>query len=361
MKIGLIARADNSGLGVQTKGFYDHMPVAKTLVVDISKMNGNKIFPERYPNAQFVRGIPTPNQFREFLADLDVVFIAESAYSFEFYEIAKELGVKTAVQYNYEFFDWAVNPNYPTPDMFIAPSKWHYQDVEDICKQRGIMHAYLHCPIDRTALPFREIKQARTFLHVAGRAAAHDRNGTFTLIEASRFLKTEANIRIHFQGEQGLKHQLTATTEDYHRNLRNVGNPNSVTITTEDYDDYADVYKEGDVLVLPRRYGGNCLPLNEGLSIGMPVIMTDIAPNNEFLPQNWLVASGMVGTFTPRTRIDIFGADPQALAAKIDRFYNYSADLMRLENQVADRLAQHISWDGMRAQYMKAFEELCTH
>ena len=42
MKLGLIARADNTGLGMQTWEFYRAMKPEKTLVVDISAMNGNK-------------------------------------------------------------------------------------------------------------------------------------------------------------------------------------------------------------------------------------------------------------------------------------------------------------------------------
>ena len=51
MKLGLIARMDNTGLGVQTTEFYKNMYPDKTMVVDISHLNGTKQYPERYPDA----------------------------------------------------------------------------------------------------------------------------------------------------------------------------------------------------------------------------------------------------------------------------------------------------------------------
>lgn len=360
MRLGLIARDDNSGLGMQTWEFYKHMKPAKTLVMDISDLNHNKRYPERYPDATVVHGILRAPDIDAFLQDLDVIFVAEAPYNYHLYARAKELGVKVAVQYNYEFFDWFVHPEYPKPDMLIAPSRWHYADVEKWCQENGVQHIYLHCPVSREALPPREIKQARTFLHVAGRTAAHDRNGTKTVIKASAFLETDARILVHFQGDQGLAHQTTTTTAEYEAMARNAANPLKLTIETKEYENYVDVYDQGDVLLLPRRYGGNCLPLNEALSVGMPAIMTDISPNNNFLPGNWLLPARKIGEFTPRTTIDIYDTTPVALARKIDEFYRLSEHDMQIENIRAGQLARSISWNTMRPQYEEILERLCS-
>lgn len=366
MRLGLVARADNSGLGIQTWEFYRHMKPYRTMVVDISKLNGNKQYYERYSthDTLFVKGIPTPNDIDHFLSELDVVFIAESAYNPLLYIRARELGIKTANQYNYEFFDW-FSPNHTKPDMFIAPSMWHYADVNGLVNHTNqhtgsnISHTYLHCPVNRDVLPQRIIKQARTFLHVAGRAAAHDRNGTITVIKAAKYLKTKAQILIHFQGEQGLAHQATSTLGDYMQLLAEQ-HVDNVTIEQNEYDNYQDIYKHGDVLVLPRRYGGNCLPMNEALSVGMPVIMTDISPNNSFLPANWLVPATEPVPFTPRTTIEVYNSKPEDLATKIDEFYNMSEDQMWFENLRALNLAKSISWLNMKPKYQEALEALCN-
>lgn len=39
-------------------------------------------------------------------------------------------------------------------------------------------------------------------------------------------------------------------------------------------------------MILPRKYAGLCLPMNEALMSGLPVIMTDIEPNNVILPKS---------------------------------------------------------------------------
>lgn len=362
MKIGLIARSDNTGLGQQTYSFYKHMQPHKTMVVDISDLNSNKTYPERYDgnNVFHVKGFPDHNDIMNFIEGLDVVFIAEAAYNPYIFSITKHFGIKTAVQYNYEFFDWHSATREFMPDMLIAPSKWHYDDIDEFCKANGIKHVYLHCPVDRQELPFREISQARKFLHIAGRSAAYDRNGTETVIQASKLVKNPVEIILHFQGEQGLAHQATRTIAEYNDLIRSQGNPDLVTLQQIEFDNYADIYKEGDVVLLPRRYGGNCLPLNEALSVGMPVIMTDIDPNNKFLPADWLIASEKIGEFTPRTTIDIYGANPLHLAKKMDELYEMSEVDMLEQNALANKLANSISWNKLKSKYLKAFTELCT-
>lgn len=361
MRLGLIARSDNSGLGIQTLEFYRHMKPAKTMVVDISKHNNNRIFNERYSDnpigiVTFITGFPQTIDINDFLQDLDVVFIAESAYNPYLFIRAHEMGVKTAVQYNYEFFDW-FNPNNPRPDMLIAPSQWHYNDVQRFCDEFNIKHIYLHCPVNRQLLPPRAIQHPPTFLHLAGKSAAHDRNGTETVIRASRELLTEAKIVVHFQGEQGLPHQATHNIEYYEKLLQKHGDPAKLTIVKREIAEYQHLYAMGDVLVLPRRYGGNCLPLNEALSVGMPVIMTDLQPNNNLLPDNWLIPAEKIGEFTPRTLVDIYGADPMRLAQKIDEFYLMEPDELATENHIATELGTKISWEIMKPQYEEA---LCT-
>lgn len=354
MRLGLIARADNTGLGNQTWEFYRHMKPAKTMVVDIGKLNGNRQFPERYPhNAVFINGFPNSGDIREFLEGLDVVFVAESPYNYALYSIARELGVKVAVQYNYEFFDWFAYPEYPKPDMLIAPSRWNYDVVDKWCKDNSVKHVYLHCPVDRTKLPFKVRNQAKRFLHLAGKSAAFDRNGTETVIDASKFVESDVEIVIHFQGEQGLGHQATNTIADYEARIQSNGNPDKVKIQRKDYDNYEDIYPEFDVMLLPRRYGGNCLPLNEALSSGMIVFMPDISPNNNWLPPHWLLPAQKIGQFEPRTVVDIYGVDPRELAKRIDWFANNSQGVIQTESQVANALAGQIDWEVMKEMYLK--------
>jgi glycosyltransferase involved in cell wall biosynthesis len=371
MKLGLWgARMDNSGLGMQTWEFYNAMKPAKTLVVDISMLEKTparvmKQYPERYigkkatevnndplPNVTFVHGIPNDNDIREFLQGLDVVFVAESAYNFNFYRIAREMGVKTAVQYNYEFFDWvegsiwSANP----PDLFIAPSTWHYDDVSKRCadfKKKGlnVNHVYLHCPVNRDKIERRFIDSAMNFVHIAGRPAEHDRNGTYTFLQAVK--ASEGKIRgIVYTQDDDLKHEI------------NINYP-SLTVKYNTTN-YADMYKKGSVLVLPRKYGGNCLPMNEALAAGMPVIMSKLSPQIDFLPDRWLVEATETDVhFAPRFNIPVYECDPAALLFRMLWFSSLSNQGMKDQVEMADSLAESISWKEMKPKYEEVLEALC--
>jgi glycosyltransferase involved in cell wall biosynthesis len=85
-----------------------------------------------------------------------------------------------------------------------------------------------------------------------------------------------------------------------------------------DASDQAELYTRVDALILPRRYGGLCLPMNEALLSGLPVIMPDCSPNNDVLPERWLVPGTVKGQFMTRTMIDLFQVlnDARALGAE---------------------------------------------
>lgn len=358
MKLGLWgARMDNSGLGIQTLEFYNHMKPAKTLVVDISALEKTpdrvmKQYPERYPDATFIYGFPNDQDMRDFLTDLDVVFVAESAYNNDFYRIAREMGVKTAVQYNYEFFDWLVYTHFTKPDMFIAPSSWHYDDIDNWVNQinqaegTNYKHVYLHCPVNRDKIKFRHVETATNFVHIAGRPAAHDRNGTYTFLHA-------------IQMSEGL---LSGTVYTQDKNLEGEIHSEfpSVRVRTNIID-YAEIYQKGSVLVLPRKYGGNCLPMNEALAAGMPVIMSKLSPQVDFLPERWLVDAKLTDIdFVPRVKIDVYDVEPAALMLKMSWFKSLSNKDMMEQGQMANALAESISWKEMQPKYQEVFEALCS-
>ena len=113
--------------------------------------------------------------------------------------------------------------------------------------------------------------------------------------------------------------------------------------------DQRELYGCGDILVFPRRYGGNCLPLNEALASGMPVIMPDISPNNHLLPKKWLVSATVREYFTPRTRVDVYQVNPAELAEKISYF---TKDNIQAESRKADEIADSISWERLKDKWM---------
>lgn len=359
MRLGLWgARMDNSGLGQQTLEFYLAMKPAKTVVFDISVLERKpervmKQYPERYTDSPvgdvfIIQGLPNEYDIRRFLTGLDVVFIAESAYNMEFYRIAREMGVKTAVQYNYEFFDWHNGSIWANnmPDMFISPSTWHYDDVDAVCKQKGVHHVYLHCPVNRDKITRRNIDTAVKFVHIAGRPADHDRNGTNTFLEAIKMSNGDLKGIVYTQDRE-----LTDRIKREHPDVE-------VKINVKDY---TEIYKKGSVLVLPRRYGGNCLPMNEALAAGMPVIMSKLSPQIDLLPDRWLLSAKKTDIdFAPRFKVDVYECEPVDCLFRMRWFKSLSNADMKEQSDIAHEIAQSISWAEMKPKYEAVLEALCT-
>jgi glycosyltransferase involved in cell wall biosynthesis len=101
--------------------------------------------------------------------------------------------------------------------------------------------------------------------------------------------------------------------------ISNIIDPRITIDKTEPVDE-KELYRNFDAMIMPRRYGGACLPMNESLASGIPVIMTNIDPNNKVLPAEWLVPAKHNGSFMTRTKIDLYNADKNALADKIIEF-----------------------------------------
>jgi hypothetical protein len=62
--------------------------------------------------------------------------------------------------------------------------------------------------------------------------------------------------------------------------------------------------------------------MNEALLSALPVIMTDVSPNNHILPPEWLVEATKTGEVQFKGLVDIYDVDPRKLAELVDRFVN---------------------------------------
>lgn len=325
-RLGLIVRSDNTGLGIQTRAYYKHLKPERVMLVDISMINGNQQHYGWYENPYVIKGMPTDAECRTFLQGLDVVLTAETSYNANFYEIARQMGVKTVCVENPEFYDYIKYPHFPMPDVIILPSVWKQHEITMHAKSRGTKVVQIHHPVDLEEFPYTERQQA-TFMHIAGKPAANDRNGTHL------FLRACPNGLVTTQSSDFL-YQLSRTYR-HSRIVTSIENPKQL-------------YIMGNILVLPRKYGGNCLPLNEALASGMPVIMPDIEPNNHLLPPEWLVPAHVVSSFEPRTKVDIYETNHDALVSKLNWFLECH---MPTESRKAYEIAKTISWEELKPKY----------
>ena len=308
MNLGIIARCDDTGLGNQTRELVNMLNPSKVMLIDSSPFNSNKQNKEWYEkyNCQHVSGFPKEQDIRLFLKNVDIVLSCETFYNSSFVGLANRKNVKTILQYNYEFLDYFQLPDHTLPDMLLAPSLWGFEAVMEAFGNRTTL-IHLPPPTEHRAfdkaLKANKKQDYNRILHIGGKAAHLDRNGTNTIIEMLKYSKEDYEIVIRSQSE------LDIGVKD-----------SRLTIDINNVENKEDMYVGFDALVLPRRYAGLCLPMNEALLSGLPVFMTDISPNNQVLPKEWLVESTKINQFKARTKIDVYEADPIKLARLIDNY-----------------------------------------
>lgn len=333
MRVGLIARMDRSGLGQgQTLRLAKLLKPDQIMLIDSTPFNGSDQYPSWYNgyNYNIIVGFPTSKEVQTFLTGLDVVISCEIFYHNRFTDIANGMGVKTVLIYNYEFFDW-FKPEFQfvsLPTKLVQPSYWHLDEMKQKYNSQ-----YLPTPIfDYEFKKVRDTNMKRTgktrYLFLNGKTAAHDRAGLSSLYEALQLSKGDFEVVVKAQGEIP-KHPDPRLTYDF-------SNPQ------EQY----KLYQGFDAMIHPRRYGGQSLPMCEALMSGLPVIMTDIDPNNKVLPSEWLVPATKSGQFMTRTLIDIYSADPKTLALRLDQFmWNKSS------KQRAYEIGKQYEAENLRTEY----------
>jgi glycosyltransferase involved in cell wall biosynthesis len=350
MKLGIIVRADNGGLGVQTLELARHLNPAKVLIMDISGYNGAQNYFERYDfcpdrrihKSQVAEELLTRQVIDEWIDGLDVVFTCEIPYNYYLFEACRAKGIKTVLQYNWEFLDYTRQPALTKPDLFLSPGQWHMNEMLEMFPNTK----YIPVPINRKVCPYREVKQAKTFVHVAGVKLYEDRNGTEIVLRAIPLVQSDVKFIIYTQHE--IEPELLTLVQD---DLR-------VEVRSENLS-YGECWAEGDVSILPRRYGGLSLQLNEAMSSGMIPICTDIEPQNTFLHHMSLIATcGSKKVMTRGTEIDCYDVDPAVLAKKIDRLSELPEESIIELNKFYNDLAESISWEKMTPVYLNTLERL---
>ena len=305
MKLGFIARNDNSGLGIESRAFIRHFK-PKVLYVKVAE-DGARI-------------VPTDDEITEFLKGLDVLFTIETPYNWNTYTIARDMGVKSVLRVNYE---WLPEFSVSWPDFFLLPINYHLKDIPDPKK-------ILFFPVE---MDYKPRKTAKTFVHVAGMIGQADRNGTSALLKAIPLVKSDVRFII------------------YSQKPLEIDDPR-VEVCGE-VDDYRTMYLNGDVFILPRRYAGQSLTIHEAMAAGMPVMTTDMKPYDEIA--QFLIPVEMFGTIKLFRDVEYAIINPEEIAKSIDELYG--KDISE-ESKQAREFAESISWENLKAEYEELFEML---
>lgn len=347
MRVGVIARATDRGLGIQTWEAARALD-ASVLVVDI-RNHSSREHPtqlDRFPDAPVVECRPgwqlPEHDARAWLDTVDVVYSAETFYDERFCDWARDAGVATVVHANPEFtppggHGWGIGQ----PTAWWSATGWRLEHMP-----AGTRVVPFPVAADRFA-PAEHHEDLCRWLHVAGKAAVGDRNGTLAVFDALRHLRHPCTIRVVTQ-ERARWFADLPTPPDHVR----------VDVVTGGVQDYWQLYDRADALVMPRRYGGLCLPVQEAMAAGLAVVMTDVAPN----PQTWpivpVATTGAGNVDTPAGSIPVAEIDPAEVAATMDRLAD-PHERFRLQWASADWASTN-SWDALRPVWLAAFAKLCA-
>lgn len=347
MNISLLAYSSNTGLGYQTEEFYLNMKPFKTLLCDISDYNKIKTHHDRFPDAKVYRGFPKTKEIDWLLTGADILFVAETPLNYELFAEAKKRRVKIIQQPNYEFFDYFNKPNLPKPDLLALPTLWNREKFKDFNS------VLLPVPVNRKKFPRRKIKKVKTFIHIIGRPTYMDRNGTLEYLEAVKRFSGDYRFIIYYQTptDEKAKENFAPVWEEMGR----VRNETNLQVFS-DIPDNRWLYVLGDCLVLPRKYGGLSLPCQEALSCGLPVVMTDISPNNLLLPHDWLCEVEFEGSFKFHANVDVYKARVNSLVEKMelmtDKYFYETA------REKAEAIADYLDWKNLKDYYLTVFNDI---
>lgn len=332
MKVGIFARCDDTGLGIQSREFFNHVK-CKALVIDSTNFKNLPQHFEWYPRQTVFKPERTlmipENVIMDFVMGLDVLVTFETPYDYKVFDICRKYEVKTILQPNYEFLEYPSDK--PLPDLFAAPSTWHFDNIPN-------PKVLLPVPVNTSLFTFEP--KFKTFVHVVGKPAVFDRNGTDLFLASLKYVKKPISVIVHST------HRLTIPQIPPYVNFYVDSRPKP---------NYWENFT-GGVLVMPRKYGGLSLTVNEALGAEMPVIMSNISPNKDWLPPEWLVNVRQKGSFMCKQKIDIWETDPQLLAYKIEEFCDERFYLTAVEK--AMELKQQLSWDNLLPLYKKTFKNL---
>lgn len=335
LRIGVLARSEDRGLGIQTWEVCRHLSPDRVLLVDMGELSGHfEQHPERYEPHWPTMHVPQDELgdrevVRPLVEGLDVIYFAETCYRWPFLTHAHAAGCATVCHLNPEFYGHHIDLHEPRPTQWWLPSSW-LQHGAHLPEDAKLMP--LPVPLDRWphSAPLWDGTRPLRILHVSGHGAMGDRNGTRLLLAAIKEVKRPIEVTVTTQDNAmpspgrlppHVKYKLTRGTRDYWR-----------------------LYEGHDVLVMPRRYGGLCLPIIEASGAGLGIVMSDTAPNRPDYPG--LVVAGWEGSMMKAKCGDLatFTVDGNSLARCLDHLSENPAEVQQLQAR-ARAWARLNSWD----------------
>lgn len=331
-RLGIICRADEGGLGAQTWEYARHLEPDAVMVMLMDDPRGMQE-PLRYEGTPGYHSVTFPAarstdhlEWAAFVASVDVILTAETCYLPELPGMCERAGVRLVVHANPELWDWRSHP--PTAVEPWAPTDWLLARLPENTPVVSV-------PVDRERCQWRYVDTVRTLLHVSSPAML-DRNGTLMLMDALQYTRTSFTLLV--AGPSAPSEPIVGKG----RAIRPIART----------DDYWRIYDDADALVLPRRYGGLCLPMQEAAACGLPIITGAVPPQKPWLAPGL----GLHETLQTRARmkggiVNVWQYRPEEIAQKIDALVE--GETLEAGRNASEEWAGPLDWDAWAPRYQK--------
>lgn len=336
MRLGVIARSEARGLANQSHEVCKHLDPERVLLIDPGPDRRFTQHPERYVDwdtttVRWTNGRLDERTVRPWLGGLSVVYTAETPYDERLPQWAAEAGCGVVVHANPEFLN---SRDAKAPVTWWAATPWRLEHLP--ARTRVV-------PMPAPEAPYRTEPSDRVrFLHVAGWPAVSDRNGTGFVAEAAGHMRSDVTVVIRGQHRD---------IDRYRRHTPRL------TVESGCVPDHWDLYRDADVLVMPRRFGGLCLPALEALAVGLPVVMSDCSPN-EVWPGPRVPTSSTGSVMTRCGPVELHDVDPLYMAAQLDSLAT-NPDILTKARQEAAEWAAANTWDALKPMWLDELARAC--
>lgn len=342
VRVGLIARGEDRGLGTLTREWARNMRPDRTLL--LVPDHDLTVHYEWFPGATVSRlddqrRVVDTAAVQAFIAAVDVIYSAETFYDWRICDWARAAGRRTVCHVMPEYWLHGRH-DLPAPDVWWAPTRWRLDQLP-----AGTRVVPVPIPLDRFTNP--HYSAVRTtepirWLHVAGASAAADRNGTTAFLGALAYLRGPHDVTLRLQEPRVLKPRV---------------GPRTTFRTEGPTGEYWELYGGHDGLVSPRRYGGLSLPALEAMGAGLALVMTDTEPQRSEWPIVPLPRGREGFLQTIAGAIPLETIDPRQIARTLDRLAGDPAELTHARSE-ARRYAEAHSWAALEPAIRRELERV---
>lgn len=250
-RIGLVGYNAPTGLGEVNRQLADNLNIDKWLVKPHSRHGVGKLH-EMVDN--YVCPTGSEQKLKAFLSGLDVVLFAETPYYRNLIPLCKKLKKRIVCIPMLEWTPPVRRGWTEGVDLFICPTETAYEEMKNEVPCR-----HVPWPIDIDRFKFRQRDNVKRYLYIHGSGGWKGRKGGDVVQKAKRMWPEMPLTVIAQSGFSCPGAHIVASPRDN-----------------------ADLYKHGDVLLVPHRMDGLGLQPLEAMACGMPVIMTNGKPWNEY-------------------------------------------------------------------------------